>query len=747
METTGGLLHRYGQACTTLLREYQVLQADLNAVLRDKIEHHFAIDFSEIFAFAKPEETYHELALLPSTQTRNRVFVSPEFEIAGRQRYQVLLHRLFFDSEVERLFLLAPYALETDGFIHREKRDTVATANDLLPRALKQVARLEESAHWPDIQKAAKTIGNGEPLGEGQQQAVLEFLEQNASALLTITSEAGVTPLGRLKDLFASERIQPLTQLVDVPQSFDLQGALDAFPQIVKWKERLHSETSPKRRKSDPSAARLDALAVAITHHANRSLAAERKKLLLVSRSRALYYALQEPALKRGNGPGSTSYLRNPRQAVALYGLIQIAKRDGHEAAQRELDRMVEPLSRSVAFIDLALVKDRMPQDVEENLRDLLASVEEQWIRSSQFEGLLDRAQAIPTQANVGAGLLQLIANSSDLRHAVLARVQELRLQIERAHQALGSFLHRVGGRPVDDLRLPIWTAPVKDRMAIGGSSAHMPYSVNISSVELIDPIRRMESSCTLESLLELARDILSRPSSARCHAEALLLIALSFGLRGEWKYAHTYSVLALEDSRRYGLDTLVECLYFTAVCRRKPPFGELEDCLEAMHLLSAALNSSASTYRDPRILKELASIAAGFSRLDTEHRVRLPRLTEPTALLEESLAAGPDDRLRAHIHCERIMTQLDAELVDRTLVSSSLDDLDAVMLAAGLNADPFIGIVRDIARFRASSERNRRALISVRVAIRRLRHSKELDALERAFLDRELKLLITAKL
>src|SRR5215467_7777143 len=96
---------RYIEDCKALQRELQHAINDLHFTSDQNHTIRYAVDFSEIYAYVLPDETVQEFHL----------FVD-ESESKTDLIQRLALQRLF-DELPEKLILLAPYAIELQGFL------------------------------------------------------------------------------------------------------------------------------------------------------------------------------------------------------------------------------------------------------------------------------------------------------------------------------------------------------------------------------------------------------------------------------------------------------------------------------------------------------------------------------------------------------------------------------------------------------------------------------------------------------
>src|SRR5947209_8336104 len=100
-----GALDNYIRDCTALKRDLDNARADIEFVSRQQGSLRYAIDFSEIFAYALPEDTADELMLFSED------YVSP-----AKSLQRLALRRLFYGTP-ESLILLKPYTTEFASFL------------------------------------------------------------------------------------------------------------------------------------------------------------------------------------------------------------------------------------------------------------------------------------------------------------------------------------------------------------------------------------------------------------------------------------------------------------------------------------------------------------------------------------------------------------------------------------------------------------------------------------------------------
>jgi len=126
---------RYIKSSKVIRRDYLDTLDDLRFLYEERGTIYYAVDFSEIYSYVLPGETFREF--MP---------FSGESEDVAQTRQTLALKLLFFGKPQEPLVLLRPYAIELDAFLIRSREETFFDTLKTLPYLIEETEKTAESA-------------------------------------------------------------------------------------------------------------------------------------------------------------------------------------------------------------------------------------------------------------------------------------------------------------------------------------------------------------------------------------------------------------------------------------------------------------------------------------------------------------------------------------------------------------------------------------------------------------------------
>lgn len=653
------LLDDYVQVCTNLRKDLQYAHHDLQTRQGGQIS--FAVDFSEIHAFAIPESTLANVE-------KGLSFDWEDSDETGRIAYEShTLGTLFFNNSVP-LVLLPPHRVELRGFIRRLHDEEQRTDVALLSKLVSQRDQLLSSPDFSRIQDliARNTVGGY--IQSEEAEAVIAFIERQAPTIIAALGRADLSPL---------QRIHQLAQFGAITNpEIEIEPSKT---RVAKW-ERLISSWRIGRHRHHV-ATYLDAQAMATLEEA-RELPGE---YCLVTRSQALHVAAEHVWPK-------ASPIRSPRAMEIFITHLDLPALESEHLIKRQIE-----------LVDLFLNAARESQRYETTPRP------EENDLTKQVDILLDkvREQRRALRALVVAGqegqrppswnehgtaalrrLLSFIADPGAIRGYVKARIEER----ERSLESLNTVL-RISDL---DLRsapsLKVDHYPLKSKVVLHNSGQAFPYTLQFYSTPAQEILNRFGPGNEFwwsHALEELA-EALGKWDAEEVEYERWLISAYLLATLGAWEDALLHGQLALKAAVSNETHPCHEVHFFLAVCKRKIWTSQSlreaqENIRRAMYLKRAwASNDSVRGMGDPRYLREAGVISSLEGR-------RLRQLSRPegdelietgTALLHEALAAIENDiPLRIHTLNSLLFHQVDDFSPDFIDSKSAIENLREIEL------------------------------------------------------------------
>jgi len=636
MISSNEILDKYIDECKILAEELEGIISDLEFVESGGVIR-YAVDFSEIFAFAYPQETHKEFSLFSDDPGQLCYF------------YQWhALHKLFIESK-ERIILLEPYATELQSLLLRIGKEHALRFDQLLeklPEFLKKAEEFQSLPEFIELSKLAQDIEKyHRHLTSTEQKRFVTFFEEKSYLMLWALLRPSISPIEQLHQLFLMERFADLDSLVPVDQEFDK-------PLSEKWFERLVA----LRGKTSRPASNLDSIAIAMILSANQTLKDRNTKLLLASRSKNMRRVVAEE-LTNGSWPETIgNVIRHPRIFCAFYQLSEMSP----AASKKQLQTR---LSTVRLFLDAADFPRRSKSRLVHNstfLDTLLNRIKGDWRAAKGLSASLEHPAIVPNEiahdpSNRLRWVISLFQDREQFRNLLFARLNELGKALERDHELLGLFIsssiNQKLNRPDENLLAEVF----RHKYVLKSNLYTMPYSLQFYSQGALRLFERLNAQSD-ENRWEDILNIFAEGFNSKSDYERILVMAYILGTINKWSLAETYAGRALELATREADIYPHEGLLFYAICKRKshPSVArhfEAIDLVEQASMKKIQMKND-SSYKDPRYLREKGThILQLHSYFKNELPPDCPSDQEGIRLLEESLALSEND-MQLKIYC-----------------------------------------------------------------------------------------------
>lgn len=577
----------------------QRLKHDLDAILEDYgdgADVHYAVDFSEIYAYVLPDDSHEEAPF-------------DDGWAGDHLRQTVLLDKFFRRGNI---VLPEPYIVELHSFFDRVAMRAFGDETTLLLNAYKELQQLKRTSEFDRLRKLSRQAERRD-LTPDEITETLKFFETRGSMLVAFARGSSRKPLERMRQLLKSQPFVPLDKIAPDAAGADDRVVNDLFHRLVI-----------RRKSGTPASSKVDALAIEHVRAANHVLREKKRRLLLVSRSQHMIAALQESA----SGPSWAEvrpFIRHPRTFSAAYNLATAPDRDALIRRIRLRKEMLELFIHAVA--DAQQQSTGIAEDRRKVLRKKMSEIQDEWSSGEQL------ANAIPKDGETSKG------EAAELARKLLSFL--------RADAILKTAKKRI---------IEIFDETARDLGLIGAKvqTPEMTLGSVLYPVELSDPGLRAfvddlarEWAVTAGKAAELF-DLAAK--QALPNHEFLLAIAITLGAIGRWSVAEQYAAQAvnLADSKA----ATTEAQFFHALTLRKllhpkkSPEEELQHLYDARAEILRALEGRPT---EPRYLNELAVIEAYLLRAVPNEGRREAR-AGVGAIFERARESEHSDKLEAQI-------------------------------------------------------------------------------------------------
>jgi len=618
------LINPFAKDLRQIRRDFQLIHRDLQFIQNGGVVY-YAVDFSELFAYANPHATNREIKIFSDDNDHETSVI----------QYRAL-NQLFFTRR--SLVMLPPYAFELELWINRIR----TLGHEKLARtAASALAELKKLVGDQRFEKALKATADPATAGnQGELQRLFQYLSENAGHLLRLLDETSFEPQERMRTLLQSSTFNTLKSLG--------KGEVAATKDVMdRWVNLLHGTRAPSESCStvdnedytwrSENTIR-DAMAIAQVDAFNRS--SKNELLRLVTRSRSMLEQAQSNESDYWNDIGGFP-LRNTR----LFALLSSFGSDEIESAVDAIKRIED----ATKAIDLFLtsyddLNDAYPDETAlASLQDQMETIKATWHKGSQLATSVD-FETQPSRMKGFHKVIDLftnITNSQALTNAVIDELLHVVRKLDMGCDYLG-FEVQLLSRGSDTI--------INDKVDIptdGGGyrlkSRHypMPFGISLSSkrvIEIAEKFRQGEFTN-----LEALQESLSRSADEVAAHERLLLMSYVFALWGKWDVAYHYGCAAVT-SGAVGSDKS-EANFLIAVAETRRRNADAESFANAFQRLGV-IPTDRGDRKALRLkcLAEKASIIFRWHGVSGDHNTR-PRITDAVTYAREALTLADEDQ------------------------------------------------------------------------------------------------------
>jgi len=640
-------LKTYAEHCKRLVR-------DINFVLSDQQLKDagwtifYAVDFSEIHSYVYPEP-----GLEPAPFFQDGWSGRTATDEVLITQFNILQH--FFATE-RPLVLAEPHAVELWSFYYDDLPHLVLPRiADGLMQAIDSVGKSlgsEDSRHIIAI--AENVEASGRSLSDDEINFIIDFFQREAAHLVVFARGGELEPIDRMNDLLENA---PFVDLADFVE-FDA----DAIDNAIV--EQRYEKLKRYRRNSRVSASFSDALAVEHIRLANQILSKEKKRILLLGRSKNLARILEEEGdLWEPLG----SIARHPRIFSRLYQPTADPKMPALDRRRASLKLLIASAAtrawrERAAHTESAGV---LGSELDPDLKDLIEQIQKEWNITNSLATALEKNENIVPRtdhAATAARLLEFLRNHERLFDTAKERIAKLLAQTTRKHEILAFQLQ---------------TDPTEMR------HGDVKYRFEFKDSNIATVIDRLVDK-SLVSWTE-ATELFAAGLDSTSNYERLLAMAVSLGALERWQLAEQAAGRAVLEAEAEGVSAH-ESHFLKAVAIRKQ-----KNTPQRLGLALADLDAAVIERRDaglstpdPRYLKEEATIKLIWSRktLETEGEkyedVYTPELISD--LLKRAMDLAIDQKLKVEILNNYCYLYATPPTVDETKARYYLAELEKTL-------------------------------------------------------------------
>lgn len=659
------LVARYVLNCQWLRRDLSDLISDLEYQDRGGTVR-YAIDFSEIFAYANPTDSADEFAL----------FVDPN-DSFGEVAQRLALEKLIYGMQ-HKPILLGEYAVELRSFLTHVRFEQLRS---MLVDALEAEGRSAEDL-LEQVDGFVQTLDlAGADVPQPALDEIAEFLKSKAGWLLSMIYKRRPEPVQRIRRVIDDQRFENLQALVD-----PIPAAAEA--DVDHWFDRLKNARLARKARAHRTtgspviASRLDAHAIATLQACARCLDHRHTRLVLVTRSSTMH-RIVESGVNRGLG-GPAGFLRHPRVFSVLCTVEGQSAR--HIIAElRDRVRSMDLFLRGVRSVRLKTLRNVERRAALEALLKEMAWLSDRFTSRGGLAASLDAT----APSNAGADkwsnspdamrkLLRALRDRNELRQLLSQKVTELDAEWNRDHEWLGVFVPSSASGNVRVLEQTL----NRDRDGSVGNwrvtMQGMPYELKFSDPAEVG--RLLQALLPARARVGAYGDTLSKGGEGNLpDQERRLAFAYALAVLSEWDLAERYceeargirSAGPSEHTIGKDLGVAREIRLLLAVCKRKrdPIIPRLKDGLELLEQAKRLSKIMATKNEDPRFLTEEATLILLLSALDPGPGSS-SKYTPDAALAtldRAELMCAQDEQLRIQIVNNRLFYHISSgRLADR---------------------------------------------------------------------------------
>jgi hypothetical protein len=552
----------------------------------------YAVDFSEVFAYAVPDETAAAFQLFELQQQTTE---------AAHFAQEIALSHLFYGTEPNPV-LLIPYRLSLQERIVRWREDAAAQAGTWFAN-YESIPRDEA---FRQAQRAAEAVLRNEVVDESDRAVLAAFVERHGGWLLAALNGSDAVPLHRVRRLVEDGRLAPTGELARI--------SVEPEPTTQRrWESRL-AEVKRSRWEN-----RLDAMAVAFLAAANQLLRIHKTRLVLVTRSGTMHRIFAEE-LEAGLWDSGDGHLLRHPWTFHVFATVKGLR------PNEQIDRLSQREQALTEFIaDAGSRVGTVPATPERReLADLMRQFREDALETDHLAATLGAtsSQVASSRLRLDTVMQELrpicaaLVNDQATRSALAQRLEERSAELVDDHRLLAGMLNLLGDGNTGAVQVSAGHHEDQQGITLRAWLQQRPYAVELTTetaVQLLDELRvEQGGDFRWERFVPFFIRICRHTSRAQRY-EGLLAMAFLDCAMGRWDSAERYCEAARAAAGLVGDGESVhphEALFLQAVCKRKRG-ATTDQLVTGVSLLEEAIRvrrASGATDggEDPRYLVEL---------------------------------------------------------------------------------------------------------------------------------------------
>ncbi len=695
------------------LREYIehciYLRRDIDHVIEDYELNksgwtiHWAVDFSEIFAYVLPDKNV-EKAPIGDSWVNDPV----------RQFY--VLSRFFGRGSV---ILPDPYAIELRAFFDR----LLAQSYDNLQNVLADsVDKFRQIAGGKDIHRLLNLADAQRGLNPQEVEKTIEFFQEQAPGLVAFARGADLQPVHRLKRLL---RKRVFISLEDVAGEMPLPQRDDM--------RRVYDRITAMRPAASAQSNYIDARAIELIRLANRALRPKHTRIRLLTRSRTTM-AVVDALSRRPEWEDVEPFVRHPRVFSPKYWPPKGHDEDSIAELKLRRESLEVFINSTEVFVDggqTGSVPTTLEQ-VRKEWRDVEA-LATAFVKDGEMQVGPSNAPASPKV--VAKKLLEFLRDPKrKFYEYVTSRVEDIFSELRRERELLAVQLNaevKSETLPSVIYSIEFQSSTLHGRVAEYGRRWNISFD-DAATLYVVGPEEKEKEQEDVDDY------------------ERLLAMSVSLGAIRRWAIAERYATYAMQ----FGKDKLMhEAHFLRAFCHRKnsrsgeSPRRIIRRMKAAKGILDLAekQRKDAGAAIDARYLKERAVLYLEWLDLlsvPENHGLRepeTPTLQEIEDLLRQADdAAGDDAKMKITIYNNFCYLYLNA-LPDRAVDAKHyLDALQHALESYGPKDPP--SLIEDTVvwgRFKLTANPERSFLKSCQQRLVSIAKGQDLTPSERETIER----------
>lgn len=564
--------------------DINLLMHDLN-LLRQGKNIIYAIDFSEIYAYAKPYSTRHEIRVFSDDNDQECSLIQARS-----------LAKLFLSSEIHTT-ILPPHILELNNWSTKEKNNIRNNIADLSSKASSEMQRLISRPTSIYISQIARELDNGLELDPQTEDMVINYFMSYAGTLMTLVTEAEENPFVKLRTAVSKESFIDYHKIISEEPEYDE----DVF---IRWRKVLNRYKSNKNIFSTAN----DALAIAQIYHNNKN--SNNTIIRLVTRDTRIERLARNSSEKKLWASAWGNPIRNTR----MFGFLHATDMSSYSDVEERSSALMRAIQSFLKKIN------NKPDNFNINIADTnFETVKKVWHEGSQIATSIvgtdvlddnpftDGSNDLKTElSNKALGLLRAFTSRENIRNVLVDRISLLVKGIEGEYHSLAWKFDILGEKNInlDEVTASKYFSHVE----FNCWKFKLPYAIKFrSSIVRALAVHITEvKSFDADSIFKWLRPKISSSSSIILY-ERLLLMAYLDAVVGNWEDAKLYADAAINVLDKRDLVSDTEATFLRVVCLTRACDEQRYIC-EAINIFNE-YRSKDDAFDDPRMSCELASI------------------------------------------------------------------------------------------------------------------------------------------